>query len=98
MTDLFVIIPDTPRIVRAEIQENFVRLVKPGMVADIVFESDERIGTAGKVVRVGRFLDARRTGESGTERADVRVAESILEIESPEALLIGRVHVRFRNP
>ncbi len=94
MTDLFVMIPDTPRIVRAEIQENFVRLVKPGMVADIVSESDERIGTAGKVVRIGSFLDARRTGESGTERADVRVAKSILEIESPEALLIGqRVYV-----
>ena len=99
MTELFVIIPDTPRIVRAEIQENFVRLVKPGMVADIVSESDDRIGTAGRVVRIGSFLDARRTGESGTERADVRVAESILEIESPEALLIGqRVYVRFRNP
>ena len=99
LTEMFVLIPDAPQIVRAEIQENFVRLVKPGMVADIVSESDERISTAGKVVRIGSFLDARRAGESGTERADVRVAESVLEIDRPDAFLIGqRVYVRFRNP
>ncbi len=99
LTEMFIIIPDAPRVVRAEIQENFVRLVKPGMAADIVSESDERVSAVGKVVRIGSFLDTRRTGESGTERADVRVAESVLQIESPETFLIGqRVYVRFRNP
>lgn len=99
LTEMFVLIPDAPHVVRAEIQENFVRLVKPGMTADIVSESDERISTVGKVVRIGNFLDTRRSSESGTERADVRVAESILQIENPDAFLIGqRVYVRFRNP
>ncbi len=98
-TEMFVIIPDAPLIVRAEIQENFVRLVKPGMAAEIVSESDERLSVRGKVLRVGAFLDNRRSGESATERADVRVAESILQIERPEAFLIGqRVYVRFLNP
>ncbi|SIR50815.1 HlyD family efflux transporter periplasmic adaptor subunit [Bosea sp. TND4EK4] len=99
LTEMFVIIPAAPHVVRAEIQENFVRLVKPGMTADIVSESDERISTAGKVVRIGSFLDARRAGESGTERADVRVAESILQIDNADAFLIGqRVYVRFHSP
>lgn len=98
-TEMFVVIPDAPLIVRAEIQENFVRLVKPGMAAEIVSESDERLSVRGKVLRVGAFLDNRRSGESATERADVRVAESILQIDTPEAFLIGqRVYVRFRSP
>jgi len=98
-TEMFVVIPDAPLIVRAEIQENFVRLVKPGMTAEIVSESDERLSAQGKVLRVGAFLDNRRSGEGATERADVRVAESILQIDTPEAFLIGqRVYVRFLNP
>lgn len=98
-TEMFVVIPDAPLIVRAEIQENFVRLVKPGMVAEIVSENDERMSAPGKVLRVGAFLDNRRSGESATERADVRVAESVLQIDNPDAFLIGqRVYVRFRNP
>lgn len=98
-TEMFVVIPDAPLIVRAEIQENFLRLVKPGMAAEIVSESDERLSVRGKVLRAGAFLDNRRSGESATERADVRVAESILQIDTPEAFLIGqRVYVRFRSP
>ncbi|MBS7706253.1 efflux RND transporter periplasmic adaptor subunit [Chelatococcus asaccharovorans] len=98
-TEMFVVIPDAPLIVRAEIQENFVRLVKPGMVAEIVSESDERMSAKGKVLRVGAFLDNRRAGESPTERADVRVAESVVQLDAPDAFLIGqRVYVRFRNP
>lgn len=99
LTEMFVIIPDAPLVVRAEIQENFVRQVKPGMTAEIVSESDERTSTPGKVIRVGAFLDNRRSGESATERVDVRVAESILRIDAPDAFLIGqRVYVRFRSP
>lgn len=98
-TEMFVVIPDAPLIVRAEIQENFVRLVKPGMVAEIVSESDERLSAQGKVLRVGAFLDNRRSNEGATERADVRVAEGIVQLDTPEAFLIGqRVYVRFRNP
>ncbi|POR46531.1 HlyD family secretion protein [Bosea psychrotolerans] len=99
LTEMFVVIPDAPLVVRAEIQENFVRQVKPGMTAEIVSESDERTSSPGKVIRVSAFLDNRRSGESATERADVRVAETILRIDAPEAFLIGqRVYVRFRNP
>lgn len=99
LTEMFILIPDAPLVVRAEIQENFIRQVKPGMAAEIVSETDERTSTAGKVIRVGAFLDNRRSGESATERVDVRVAESILQLDAPDAFLIGqRVYVRFRNP
>ena len=98
-TEMFVVIPDAPLIVRAEIQESFVRLVKPGMAAEIVGESDERTSAPGRVLRVGTYLDNRRAAEGATERADVRVADGVLTIERPEAFLIGqRVYVRFRNP
>lgn len=98
-TEMFVVIPDAPLIVRAEIQEGFVRLVKPGMAAEIVAESDERTSAPGRVLRVGSYLDNRRAAEGATERADVRVADGVLAIERPEAFLIGqRVYVRFRTP
>lgn len=98
-TEMFVVIPDAPLIVRAEIQESLVRLVKPGMPAEIVAENDERISGEGRIVRVSASLDARRSGDVATERADVRVAEGIVQIDRPEAFLLGqRVYVRFRNP
>lgn len=98
-TEMFVVIPDAPLIVRAEIQESLVRLVKPGMPAEIVAENDERISGEGRIVRVSASLDARRSGDVATERGDVRVAEGIVQIDRPEAFLLGqRVYVRFRNP
>jgi multidrug resistance efflux pump len=98
LTEMFVIIPDAPLVVRAEIQETFVRQVEPGMAAEIVAETDERVRATGRVIRVGGYLDTRRASESATERADVRVADSLLEIDMPETFLIGqRVYVRFRT-
>jgi RND family efflux transporter MFP subunit len=36
LTELFTLLPEGPRIVRAEIQEQFVKLIKPGMDVDII--------------------------------------------------------------
>lgn len=98
MTEMFVIIPDAPVVVRAEIQENFVRRIRPGMAVDIVSEGDERASTPGRVLRVSLLLDNRRSTENATERLDVRVADSVIQIQAPETFLIGqRVYVRFRE-
>lgn len=99
MTELFVIMPDAPLVVRAEIQEQFVRQVTAGLEVEIVSESDEHLTTVGRVLRVGQFLDTRRSSENVAERVDVRVADCIISLDAPGAFLVGqRVYVRFKRP
>ncbi|WP_208948490.1 HlyD family efflux transporter periplasmic adaptor subunit [Segnochrobactrum spirostomi] len=99
MTELFVIMPNAPLVVRAEIQEQFVRQIKPGLEADIVSESDEHVTTVGRVLRMGQFLDTRRSSESVADRVDVRVADCIVSLKADGAFLVGqRVYVRFKRP
>lgn len=98
LTELFVIMPDAPLVVRAEIQEQFVRQITAGLEAEIVSESDERVTTVGRVLRVGQFLDTRRSSENVAERVDVRVADCIVSLEASDAFLVGqRVYVRFKR-
>lgn len=98
MTELFVTMPDAPLVVRADIQEQFVRLISVGLEADIVSESDERVSAKGRVQRVGQFLDTRRSSENVAERIDVRVADCIILIDTPAPFLVGqRVYVRFKR-
>lgn len=99
LTEMFVILPDAPLVVRAEIQEQFVRQIRAGLEAEIVSESDERVTTVGRVLRVGQFLDTRRSNENVAERVDVRVADCIVSMDASDAFLVGqRVYVRFKRP
>lgn len=99
LTEMFVIMPDAPLVVRAEIQEQFVRQISAGLEAEIVSESDERVTTIGRVLRVGQFLDTRRSSENVAERVDVRVADCIVSLDAGGAFLVGqRVYVRFKRP
>lgn len=97
MTEMFVLIPDAPLVVKAEIQEPFVRLLRPGMEAEITAESDDQSTGTGRLLRISPFLDTRRTADA-TERVDVRVADGVLLIDAPNPFMIGqRVYLRFRQ-
>lgn len=99
LTEMFVIMPDAPLVVRAEIQEQFVRQITAGLEAEIVSESDERVTSVGRVLRVGQVLDTRRSNENVAERVDVRVADCIVSLDAKGAFLVGqRVYVRFNRP
>ena len=99
LTEMFVILPDAPLVVRAEIQEPFVRQITAGLEAEIVSESDERVTTVGHVLRVGQILETRRSSENVAERVDVRVADSIVTLDARGGFLVGqRVYVRFKRP
>lgn len=98
LTELFTLIPNTPRIVRAEIQEQFVNLIKTGLEAEIVSELDESIRVAGKVIRMGQTLELRKSNDNPAERVDVRVADCIVAFPQDVPFLIGqRVYVRFKH-
>lgn len=101
VTTLFWFVPDTPRIVRAEVEEQFVAALQVGMTAEIVPEADETKVFQGKVVRIGQIHGPKRpVAYDPKERADVRVVESVLALADAEReLLLGqRVMVRFKKP
>ncbi len=98
VTTLFWLVPDTPRIVRAEVEEQFVAGLAVGMAAEIVPESDETKAYRARVVRIGRIHGPKRpVAYDPKERADVRVVESVLALaDAADELLLGqRVMVKF---
>ena len=97
VSTLFWFVPETPRIVRAELEGRFVDRVSPGMEARIVPESEESLSYTAKVKRVGLFFGPKRPSSyDPEERADVRVVEVVLDLEKDTPLLLGqRVIVKF---
>ncbi len=95
VTPLFLFVPDVPHIVRAELEEQYIPMVRAGQRAEIVLEADAAQRRRGAVVRIGRVVGQRSPSEDPTERQDNRVVEVVITLEG-EPLLIGqRVIVRF---
>ena len=99
VTPLFVFAPNTPRIVRAELEERFVGEVAQGSAAEIVAEADESRVFTAKIVRVGRVFGLQQTvGDDPAQRQDVRVIEVVLSLEQNNLLIGQRVLVKFKRP
>lgn len=96
VTELFLLAPDTARIVRADLDEQFVSDVKPGQRADILLEYDEKQVFRGRVLRLGEVFGSRKlANDDPNERQDTRVVEMVVTVEGDQALRIGqRVLVR----
>ncbi len=93
----FILMPDSPRIVRAELNSAFVGSVHVGMSADVVEDGSGRTYPA-RVVRLGKVFGASELEEDPQLRANARNIECVLAIDpsAPADLLIGqRVQVRF---
>jgi len=89
------LLPDTPRIVRAELNEGFVGRIKPGMHAQVSAEVDASKAYAATVRRIGEVFGPSRLAEEGQESIDARDVECILDL-TDSALRVGqRVQVRF---
>ena len=91
--------PDGPLVVRAEIQQEFLGRVKPGMKATL--RDDARADSptwAGKVRTVGQLVAPRKAIllEPG-ELNDVRTIECVIALDgNPDGLLVGqRMRVRI---
>lgn len=96
VTPLFLFAPDAPRIVRAELDEQYLGAVTADQRTEIILEAQPDQKWAGKVLRVGRVVGARTPSDDPTERQDNRVVEVVVAIEGSQTLLIGqRVIVRF---
>lgn len=95
VTPLFTFAPQTPRIVRADIEERHVGRITVGMRATVFPESDESRGYGARVVRIGAVFNTRQAGDDPTDRVDVRVVECVLLLEEAPLLIGQRVIVRL---
>lgn len=91
VTELFQLLPDTPRIARCNLEEMFLRNLSVGQRARIVLESDDTVGYPASVKRIGAIFGAPPPSEDPTAKADVRTVEAVLALP-PEAadLRIGQ--------
>lgn len=96
---IFVVLPDSPRIVRAELNESFVGVVHDGMDAEV--DDDSGSGMAplkAHVLRIGNVFGASTLEDDPQVRANSRTVECVLTFDqAPSApLRIGqRVLVKF---
>lgn len=100
---VFEILPDRPRIVRAQLDADVADSIHPGMHAEVVRDSGDGPAYAARVLWVGQVLQQASLTADPLQRALANDVECVLELDpppgtsgSPRALRIGqRVLVRF---
>lgn len=91
------LLPDGPRIVRADLNEALIARVRAGMRAEVVSIAEDSVVHGARVLNVGEVFGPPRTPDTaGSEQiADTRVVECLLQLDDT-ALRVGqRVLVRF---
>lgn len=93
---LFVVEPQGPRLVRAELDEAFADKITPGMSATVSREFQAGKSYTAKVLRVSDVLAGASLSEDAVARADVRIIAVVLAMPPGADLRLGqRVLVRF---
>lgn len=92
---LVELLPEGPRIVRAELNEGFVAKVKLGMSAQVYSEADSAKTWPARVVRIGEVFGHSKLAEEGQESVDARDVECILDLSDSDLRVGQRVQVRF---
>jgi len=94
---LFTLLPEKPRIVRAELNESFVGVIQPGMHAEVVADSGPgAVQWSAHVLRIGQVYGPATLENDPQVRANARTVECVLAFDQPQDLRIGqRVIVRF---
>jgi multidrug resistance efflux pump len=89
-TPLFVLAPDGPRIVRAELDEAFVGKVGPGATAWITDATGGGHVFKARVLRVSPAFEAAALDDQPGGRADGRVLRLVLAFEETNGLRLGQ--------
>ncbi|MEO8998670.1 MAG: biotin/lipoyl-binding protein [Rhodanobacter sp.] len=94
---LFTLLPQKPRIVRAELNDSFVGVIQPGMHAEVVANSGgDNARWSAHVLRIGQVYGPATLDNDPQVRANARTVECVLAFDEPQNLRIGqRVMVRF---
>ncbi|MEJ0100766.1 MAG: HlyD family secretion protein [Pseudomonadota bacterium] len=78
-TPLFVLLPDAPHIIRAEVNEEFARLLHNGIAAQVIVDDDVQMVINASRVRVASSLRRRDSQPEGVEQVDSRVLDCEIE-------------------
>lgn len=96
-TELFQLLPERPRIVRAELNEAYVDLVEPGMQAEVVRDSDQGQAVPARVLRVGVVFGPSKLADDPVARAGAHDVECVLQLDGGQFRIGQRVLVRFKR-
>ena len=94
-TELFLLAPHGPRVVRAQVEEAFADAVHAGMRAEILVDSNPQRRYPARVLRVGDVLRQRAPDPASSELHDVRRLDCVLSVSAAELRIGQRVLVRF---
>jgi HlyD family secretion protein len=99
VSNMFDLVPDTRRIVRAEIVESDVPNVFAGQEVEISPEAEPSKMYTGKVLRRSDEFGARKLqSDDPTERTDERVVEVVVSADNTPMLVGQRCLVKFLKP
>ena len=79
---LFTLLPQKPRIVRAELNESFVGVIQPGMQAEVVADSGrDNARWSAHVLRIGNVYGPATLENDPQIRANARTVECVLAFD-----------------
>ena len=87
VTEMFLLSPDGPRVLKAQLDEQFVGLVHPGQKAEIIRERDDGSRIAGTVSRVAPVfgsLAQAGPGQSAARGDEARTLEITVRLDGPK--------------
>jgi membrane fusion protein, macrolide-specific efflux system len=94
---LLHLLPDVPRIVRADLNESMISRVKAGMRAEVVSMVDGATVYSARVLSIGDVFGPPGAADTaGNDNAtDTRVVECLLQLDQTDLRVGQRVMVRF---
>lgn len=95
VTRLFMLAPNTPRIVRAELEDVFVDAVKPGQHAEVTLENNDNRIYKAQVLRLSDVFGTRQKSDDPSVNQDTRVIECVLTLDAPITRIGQRVLVKI---
>jgi multidrug resistance efflux pump len=96
---LLVLLPETPRIVRAELSVVYADAVRPQMPATVSPDDAPEHSWPAHVLRISAVVGPARLEEDAQRRAEERTVECILSLDGPSPLRVGqRVLARIGGP
>lgn len=95
VTRLFMLAPNAPRIVRAELEDVFVNAVQPGQYAEVTLENNDNRIYKAQVLRLSEVFGPRQPTDDPNVNQDTRVIECVLALDAPHIRIGQRVLVRI---
>jgi RND family efflux transporter MFP subunit len=93
--ELVRLLPDRPLIVRAELGEAFVDVVRPGMRAEVIPDANPGTTLSAHVLRIGQVFGAAKRSDDPQQAPDARVVDCVLALDGGSLRIGQQVLVRI---